>query len=683
MTAEDAGDGTSSDSVDSLLRAVAAAPARTPPESGAFASAFAVGAVVGRYVLCRRLGHGGMGTVWEAVHRVSGKRVALKIVREGLASAAMQRRFENEARLVTAVRHPGVVEVHDVFAADDGSPVLAMELLHGETLGAALARGPLTAASTAAIVADVFSIVRAAHAASVVHRDLKPENIFLCHEGARGPRVRVLDFGIARATGIEAAQDPITRPDALVGTPQYMAPEQLFGESDVDERADVWALGVILYECIKGARPIDGGNVALVARNLSRDGVPELPSGSCPDPIRSLVRRMMAFERDDRLSDLERAEECLREWGAGRLEGHSRRPRWAIAAGVAAMLCGGVAYRALTKDRVEIAASNDQRALASANRPAITIATEVPRGSAASGLLGEWRRVLSERTGGRVALQLRWPSTSGYRGGERSLVTRLRTMQVDGALLGARALRVSFPEVAGVALPGIADSWTKGEWIRDYLRDHVKQSLLIDGYRLLAFAGEGCERVMTRGHAVRRPSDLARSRLAALDGDPVAPLLASVAPGIVSVGLAAADVADALLDGTRSGATAVVATAMEAERYQWTRSLDAVTQPPVLCGSGALLLRTGAYDRLSAEDRLTIDETARRFEEQAALKQRKEDVAASLRLFRSVSVVEPGILDRKEWRRVLQRAASRPDGPVPPALVEEVVALSHDIDVLE
>ncbi|HEY6462948.1 MAG TPA: serine/threonine-protein kinase, partial [Polyangiaceae bacterium] len=228
------------------------------------------GVVVGSYRLERLLGEGGMGTVWAASHRANGNAVALKLLRESDATNPVRRkRLLREARAASAVTHPNVVRVHEVFEDDEGTPVIAMELLSGQTLAQLLAQeGALSLGVTATLIAPVVSAVGTAHAARITHRDLKPDNIFLVGESARAVPI-VLDFGIARlhGTGPDAlASAALTTTGAVMGTPHYMAPEQIFGEHDVDHRADVWALGVILYECLAGRRPLPGANIGQVLK---------------------------------------------------------------------------------------------------------------------------------------------------------------------------------------------------------------------------------------------------------------------------------------------------------------------------------------------------------------------------------------------------------------------------------
>ncbi|HEU4533914.1 MAG TPA: serine/threonine-protein kinase, partial [Polyangiaceae bacterium] len=242
--------------------APSAAPAPAAGEAGRPPPAFAPapGEVVGgRYRLERLLGSGGMGAVWAATHLVTRRAVALKMLRalDG-ARPEERRRLLREAQAASAVEHPNVVRVLDAFEAD-GAPALVMDLLTGESLAQRLAReGRLSLGEAAVVLRPVVAAVAAAHRAGVVHRDLKPANVFLAAGSGGGPDVRVLDFGVAKLLerpGGDAHSGSLTRTGEVVGTPFYMSPEQFYGEPDVDPRADVWALGVVLYECLAGRRP--------------------------------------------------------------------------------------------------------------------------------------------------------------------------------------------------------------------------------------------------------------------------------------------------------------------------------------------------------------------------------------------------------------------------------------------
>lgn len=283
----------------------------------------AVGTVIGgRYRLDRLLGEGGMGAVWAATHTITGGRVALKFVKGGGdASADTHKRFLREARAATLVEHPNVVTIRDVFDHDD-TPVIVMDLLQGETLAALLSReGKLAIGDAARLILPVIAAVGAAHEAGLIHRDLKPENVFLSQTSTGGEMVRVLDFGIAklvRRDVDEFASTAVTQSGSVIGTPAYMAPEQLFGEKDLDYRADIWALGVILFEMLAGVRPVDGENFGQLAKKLLAEEIPSLsgPRPDLPEDIVALVARMLARERRDRLSDLREAADILARHGS-------------------------------------------------------------------------------------------------------------------------------------------------------------------------------------------------------------------------------------------------------------------------------------------------------------------------------------------------------------------------------
>jgi eukaryotic-like serine/threonine-protein kinase len=266
----------------------------------------------GRFVLEACLGRGGMGEVWRARETATDARVALKFLREELAADAdAKKRFVREARLAARVRHPNVVallEVEDTQA----QPFLVMELLVGETLGARLRRkGRLDCAELAAIALPMFHAVEAAHAAGVVHRDLKPDNVFVARDGD-AVRVRVLDFGIAKqienlaetAGGLSTAGLQTT--SAMLGTPYYMAPEQALGERDVDARADLWSIGIILYECLSGKRPTEAATVGAILKIIVTDGIVPLAEqvpaldAHLADEIMDLLRS----NRDERATSL-------------------------------------------------------------------------------------------------------------------------------------------------------------------------------------------------------------------------------------------------------------------------------------------------------------------------------------------------------------------------------------------
>jgi eukaryotic-like serine/threonine-protein kinase len=265
--------------------------------------------VASRYQLDRCIGEGGMGVVWAATHLVTRRPVALKFLKG--TSPEHTKRFLREARIAGMLGHPHIVQVHDVLELpEDGTPTMVMELLSGESLDARLERGgPIPLRELARLMLPVISAVSAAHERGVVHRDLKPDNIFLAASPHASVDVKVLDFGIAKLTatqGDAASTAGLTQTGAVMGTPYYMAPEQVFGEQHIDPRADVWALGVILYECLSGRRPIEGDNFGQIFKNIAMtDVVPiEQLVPSLPADVAALIRRMLTRERDRRPGSL-------------------------------------------------------------------------------------------------------------------------------------------------------------------------------------------------------------------------------------------------------------------------------------------------------------------------------------------------------------------------------------------
>jgi CheY-like chemotaxis protein len=261
-----------------------------------------------RYRLRGMLGKGGMSEVWEAEQLRTGRDVAVKLLHAALnALPGMRRRLLREARAAGHVGHPNVVDVLDAFELADGTPVLVMALLRGRTLGDMLARaGALPLAEVADLLLPVVSAVGTAHARGVIHRDLKPDNVFLCEENGR-TSIKVVDFGIAKLmSSDENEPGTLTATGAVVGTAGYMSPEQGLGERDIDQRADVWSIGVMAYELLAGVRPVPGDTVGQMLRRLFtesitpiRDRVPDLPAA-----LADLIDRMLARERDGRPNDL-------------------------------------------------------------------------------------------------------------------------------------------------------------------------------------------------------------------------------------------------------------------------------------------------------------------------------------------------------------------------------------------
>ncbi len=243
-----------------------------PGESGSLPAVdLPEGSIVGEYRIERKLKHGGMGTVYEAVHQVINKRVAVKVLKRELCeNGDALHRFVQEARAVNQINHPNIVDVFGFGITEDGRSFLAMELLVGETLGERMGRGPIPRIEVCEILTEITHALEAAHACGVVHRDLKPENVFLA-AGRAASIVKLLDFGIAKLTGGGGMQGPVevTQPGTLIGTPKYIAPEQARGLA-IDGSADVYALGVIAFELLTGRAPFTANDpVELIAKHIT------------------------------------------------------------------------------------------------------------------------------------------------------------------------------------------------------------------------------------------------------------------------------------------------------------------------------------------------------------------------------------------------------------------------------
>lgn len=276
------------------------------PRASRRPGSFAIGDVVDkRYELRRELGRGAAGLVFEAKHRFTGRRVALKIVSPDARYDIVRElhaRLLREARALAAVHHPGIVEILDGGLASDGTPYIAMEMLEGRTLeGLLAARGKLAKEDAVGIALQLCDALAAAHRVGVVHRDLKPGNVFLVHDGYGCERVKLVDFGIAQ-TPLGSNEPKLTGIGALLGTPEYMSPEQLLAFDDLDARTDVYSLGVTLYECLTGRVPYAGTYQQVLLETASPEPAKSVAT-YCPEAgpaLANAVDRAIAKRREDR-----------------------------------------------------------------------------------------------------------------------------------------------------------------------------------------------------------------------------------------------------------------------------------------------------------------------------------------------------------------------------------------------
>jgi hypothetical protein len=263
------------------------------------------GLIAGKYRLTRLLGQGGMGTVWEGVHDTLGTRVAVKFIdTEYATSDEVRARFVNEAKAAARLRSKHVVQVYDQGVGDDGRPYIVMEFLPGEPLDRRLDRlKRLPPAETARIVLHVCRALARAHESGIVHRDLKPENVFIVRDDEDETDIaKVVDFGIAKFVDASLVGTSSTGTGAVLGTPQFMSPEQARGLRSVDHRTDLWSLGVIAYRCLVGALPFKGEAVGDLLVNICTSDAP-VPSAiepGVPPGFDGWVRRALAREPIDR-----------------------------------------------------------------------------------------------------------------------------------------------------------------------------------------------------------------------------------------------------------------------------------------------------------------------------------------------------------------------------------------------
>jgi eukaryotic-like serine/threonine-protein kinase len=341
-------------------------PAMLHAISGAVLTEYKVGDVLGQYELKEMLGQGGMGTVFLAEHKLLERRVAIKILLPEFADQlGIVHRFFKEAQAVNRIGHPNIVDIMDCVEGVDHLPYLVMELLEGESLQAVIqARAPMRPEEVVSLGRQICSALSAVHAKGIVHRDLKPENLFVSQQPDGSFRVKLLDFGIAK---FMAADDSFlkTLTGEPIGTPEYMAPEQIEGVS-MDHRIDIYAMGVMFFEMLTGKPTFEAAQIGqLLFHHLNTE--PESPSvrrvamgaDPVPEPLEDAILSCLAKDPDQRVQSMSQLVELL-EWSleedtgvvvlpdleAVEVKARQKRQRWmwpamgAVAASVLLVLGG-------------------------------------------------------------------------------------------------------------------------------------------------------------------------------------------------------------------------------------------------------------------------------------------------------------------------------------------------------
>ena len=304
-----------------------------------------------RYRLERQLAVGGMGELWRAVNVALDQPVAVKLLRRTSRNPGGASRLLREARVSAGLQHPAIVRVFDVGTTPEDDPFLVMELLEGEDAGERVRKsGPLDAVDAVKILLPVLSGLAVAHAQGVVHRDLKPDNIFLARLSDGTVQPKLIDFGVAHVS-TAAMSSKLTTAGMLLGTPEYMAPEQIESCDDIDARADVWAVGVTLYVLVAGAAPFGGESLHDLFDAVLEAHVPY------PTRARGLDGRLWAILTD-----------CLRR---------DREERFPSAEAVEQALVAWLAQREAAPDRDKAAPSHVQKALADTHPPTLPSAARV------------------------------------------------------------------------------------------------------------------------------------------------------------------------------------------------------------------------------------------------------------------------------------------------------------------
>jgi eukaryotic-like serine/threonine-protein kinase len=368
-------------------------------------SEYLAGAVIAdRYKLVRPLGHGGMGVVWVAHSLVLGVDVALKLIHSDIAGSTGATRMAREAHAAARLGHPAMVRVFDFGWTSRADPFLVMELVQGESLGAMLRREmrmpAIQAVQTLLPLADGL---RSAHDKGIVHRDVKPDNILIARDEFGRQQPKLLDFGIAKVDQQPTEERRLTQVGVVLGSPEYMSPEQALGREDIDHRTDVWALCVVLYETVTGQLPWDRPNYNALMQAIIHEPAAATTQFSAGDSdLWRVIERGLQKNPDNRWSSMTELGEALALWlyehGVKEdISANSLRAVWldGTLSGVE-MDLSSVSPRGALSSASELAAQEGAARLPSTERPRLnatslaSLASEVAAGPALAAPRGRW-----------------------------------------------------------------------------------------------------------------------------------------------------------------------------------------------------------------------------------------------------------------------------------------------------
>jgi serine/threonine-protein kinase len=267
-----------------------------------------------KYELELMLGEGGMGAVWRARNIALDSSVAIKLIRAGLNRQALELRLLQEARAAAKLGHPAIVRVFDVGQTEHGDPFIVMELLGGQSLGALLlASGRLPSTRAVQIMLPIADALAVAHAKKIVHRDIKPDNVFVqSDDGQIQPKL--VDFGIAKLEQREGGS-LLTQAGVVLGSPEYMSPEQARGLDDLDNRTDIWSFCIVLYELLTGEVPFTGPNYNAILRSILEDPTPSITKRAAGDhELEDIIAKGLCKERVARWTSMVQLGKALAQW---------------------------------------------------------------------------------------------------------------------------------------------------------------------------------------------------------------------------------------------------------------------------------------------------------------------------------------------------------------------------------